>query len=358
MNKEYRSLLELSAKVGSDPSLVQAAGGNTSVIVDGIMWIKASGTWLMNAKTADIMVPVQLPPLLDAIANADPSAERARSFVDQANNPGGLRPSIETTVHAVMPQKVVVHVHCIHTIAIAVRLDASQILQTRLAGFNWAYVPYHRPGLPLSQAIAGEIDGQTDVVILGNHGLVVAADTVAQAEDLLNNVCSALNATPRTPTNPESFNKAELLSRAKGSEYKLPAYERTHHTARDETSLQFAAGGSMYPDHVIFLGVGVTVASDGESAHDVCTRLQQTAEHAPALILFPGIGALIHQAADAAKEALAQCLADVSALIEPGAELYYLSEQQNHELLNWDAEQYRQAMNKNPGPYATIASDR
>jgi len=346
VNSEYRNLLALSEKVGSDPSLVQAAGGNTSVIIDDIMWIKASGTWLMNANTSDIMVPVQLPPLIDAINRADPAAERAQSFVDSANNPAGLRPSIETTVHAVLPQKVVVHVHCIHTIAIAVRNDATAVLKDRLHDFNWAYVPYVRPGLPLSQSIANAIDDKTDVVILGNHGLVVAADTVAAAEALLTRVCAALSSTQVTlPAEPAPVKSAELSVLAKDSGYILPATERTHHTACNELSLQFAAGGSLYPDHVIFLGVGVTVANSGETAGDVCSRLRHAGKQEPVLILFPGVGALIHQSADDAKQAMAQCLADVTGLIEPGSTLYYLTDQQNDELLNWDAEQYRQSMN-------------
>jgi rhamnose utilization protein RhaD (predicted bifunctional aldolase and dehydrogenase) len=64
------------------------------------------------------------------------------------------------------------------------------------------------------------------------------------------------------------------------------------------------------------------------------------------LILFPGLGALIHQSADDAKEAMAQCLADVTVLIEPQAQLHYLNEEQTYELLNWDAEQYRQSLNR------------
>jgi rhamnose utilization protein RhaD (predicted bifunctional aldolase and dehydrogenase) len=360
MNIDLQDLLNLSEKVGSDPSLVQAAGGNTSIVIDDTMWIKASGTWLMNANKADIMVPVNLPPLLNAIRNNDLAAERAQAFVDQDNNPGGLRPSIETTVHAVLPQKVVVHVHCINTIAIAVRRDAIDVLQERLSRFNWAYVPYIRPGLPLSQAIANAIDTTTDVVILGNHGLVVAAETVAEAERLLHKVCAALAPSQRdskgvnsasdsksnSKSRTSSHNQTVLQSLANGSDYRLPASDRTHHTACDSSSLRHASGGSLYPDHVIFLGVGVTVAQEGETANDVCARVQESGQPTPALILFPGIGALIHQTADAAKEAMAQCLADVTAIIEPDAPLNYLTNPQNHELLNWDAEQYRQAMNK------------
>ena len=42
--------------------------------------------------------------------------------------------------------------------------------------------------------------------------------------------------------------------------------------------------------------------------------------------------------------AMARCLADVAARIPPGAAVNTLNEAQDAELLNWDAEKYRQAL--------------
>ncbi len=70
-DREYRALLELSTKLGADPLRTQAAGGNTSFKRDGVMWIKASGTWLAEALAKDIMTPVLLEPLRKAIADGD-----------------------------------------------------------------------------------------------------------------------------------------------------------------------------------------------------------------------------------------------------------------------------------------------
>jgi rhamnose utilization protein RhaD (predicted bifunctional aldolase and dehydrogenase) len=47
---EYRALMDLSAAPGADPLLAQAAGGATSIKLDGVMWIKASGKWLLFAQ--------------------------------------------------------------------------------------------------------------------------------------------------------------------------------------------------------------------------------------------------------------------------------------------------------------------
>jgi rhamnose utilization protein RhaD (predicted bifunctional aldolase and dehydrogenase) len=48
--------------------------------------------------------------------------------------------------------------------------------------------------------------------------------------------------------------------------------------------------------------------------------------------------------ASAGADAMARCLADVATRIPPGAPLRYLSEDENHELTNWDAEKYRQKL--------------
>ncbi|RWX67958.1 class II aldolase, partial [Mesorhizobium sp. M4B.F.Ca.ET.089.01.1.1] len=266
---ELQALRVLSASVGADPLLVQGAGGNTSLKQAGVLWIKASGTWLMSAATADIMVPVALAPLLDAVARKDPAAEKAAAFTLAELNPHQLRPSIETTVHALLPQKVVVHVHCVETIAIAVQTNAEAVLEERLRGLDWAFVPYRRPGLPLAQGIAERLKPRTDVLVLGNHGLVVAADTVAEANLLLRRVTGLLARAPRKAPAPDLD---ALLRLAMGSDYRLPVAVEAHAAATDLASCRIVASGSLYPDHVIFLGIGSVIAGPNENAAAVVAR--------------------------------------------------------------------------------------
>lgn len=334
------ALRALSARVGADPALVQGAGGNTSVKQDGILWIKASGTWLSEAMDRDIMVAVEIEPLLKAVAASDPAAEKAEQFVVPGLGPQDLRPSIETTVHALMPQRVVVHVHCVETIALAVREDGEARCGALLGGLNWAFVPYRRPGLPLARAIHERLRPGTDVLVLGNHGLVVAADTVEAAEALMRRV-SALLAQPAR-TAPAS--DTEALVALAGSSYALPKLPQSHAVATDPASCHVAAGGSLYPDHVIFLGVGSVLARPGENAEQVAARETLSGNPAPVSILFPGKGVLMRRGASAGAEAMARCIADVAARIPDDARLRYFTPQENGELLNWDAEKYRQQL--------------
>ncbi|MCF3639315.1 class II aldolase/adducin family protein [Rhizobium sp. TRM95111] len=340
---EFEALIALSARIGADPALVQGAGGNTSIKEGGTLWIKASGLWLRDALRRDLMVPVALEPLLDALDRDDPSAEKAQDYVVKEKNPSGLRPSIETTVHALMEQTVVVHVHCVETIAHAVQQNGEIIAAEKLDGLAHAFVPYARPGLPLARAIASRIAPETSVLILGNHGLAVAGETVAEAAALLEEVSRRL-ALPARPFVRPDVPALERL--ALDSAYRLPDDPAIHGVATDLASCRHAAGGSLYPDHVIFLGKGSVIVEPGGTALDIEKQHVEESRALPPAILFPGKGVLVSKEASEGALAMARCLSDVASRIPAAARLRYFTEAENGELLGWDAEKYRQALNR------------
>ena len=294
---ELDRLRTLSARIGSDPLLVQAAGGNTSLKDTGVMWIKASGTWLEDAASRDIFVPLDHPAILDGLAKNDPACESCTAFVRTDLNSTGLRPSIETTVHALMPQRVVVHVHCVNTIAWAIRADAEQRLTEKLGGFDWAFIPYARPGLPLAVAIAERMRPGVNVLVLGNHGLAVAADTVEDAEALLDKVVATVTRPVRAAA---PVDQAALAKAAAGTPYRPAEMDETHALATDPLALRRGQHAVFYPDHVVFLGVGVATSFDGN----------------PPLVAIPGVGVLIREDAKPAIEPMGRCLAYVMRRVE------------------------------------------
>lgn len=322
---ELDALRRLSARVGADPLLVQAAGGNTSLKQDGVMWIKASGTWLKDAKARDIFVPVDHAALMAALAHNDPRCESCADFVRTDLNDTGLRPSIETTVHALMPQRVVVHVHCVNTIAWAIRADGEERLSERLDGFTWAFVPYARPGLELAGAISSRMRPGVDVLVLGNHGLAVAADTVAGAEVLLERVVAAVK---RPVRKAEAFDRAALTKLCAGTEYQPAMDDETHALATDRLALARGRDKVFYPDHVVFLGVGVATDFAGQQP----------------LVAIPGVGVVIRKGAKPAIEPMGRCLADVMRRVEDADPLVALTDNDIDRLVNWDAEKYRQTL--------------
>jgi rhamnose utilization protein RhaD (predicted bifunctional aldolase and dehydrogenase) len=341
MMREMSELRALSARVGADPLLVQAAGGNTSLKQNGVMWIKASGTWLRHAEARDIFVPVALDPLLKALERDDPACETCSDFVRGDLNGLGLRPSIETTVHASFAHKVVVHVHCIATISLAVREDAEAVLTPLLDGFDWAFVPYRRPGLPLAREIRRRLQPGTNVLILGNHGLVVAGETVAEAAALLDQVVQVLT----RPGRPMQTGFEPRLARlAEGGGYIPSPDPGVHSLALDPVSLAVARKGTLYPDHVVFLGASIAVAGADEAPGLAARRVGLTGRPEPKLIAVPGEGVLLPRDATPAIHAMARCLADVAMRLAADDPLRTLTREDELALVNWDAEKYRQSL--------------
>ena len=88
----FSAFLTLSKEIGRDILKTQGAGGNTSFKRNGVMWVKASGTWLAHAGERDIMVPVAVEPLTEALRAGRPSAEKAVDFGVAELNVSGVRP--------------------------------------------------------------------------------------------------------------------------------------------------------------------------------------------------------------------------------------------------------------------------
>ena len=147
-------------------------------------------------------------------------------------------------------------------------------------------------------------------------------------------VCSALKVQPRPMPEP---NLDRLRQQVEGTDYRLPAHRDAHALALDPISRTLALGGSLYPDHVIFLGPGVVETAVIPPA---CTQ--------PMLILPDGI--VLRRSATAAADAMAKCLADVLARVPAGSYLMRLTATQDDELTHWEAEKYRQTLNLTAQP--------
>ena len=107
----------------------------------------------------------------------------------------GLRPSIETLLHALMPQKIVVHVHSVEALVTLVQSDSTRVLRQKISdSLNWCKVGYNKPGAELASSIACELRGssETNVVFMQNHGLVIGGESVFEVKNLLNEIVTSL----------------------------------------------------------------------------------------------------------------------------------------------------------------------
>jgi rhamnose utilization protein RhaD (predicted bifunctional aldolase and dehydrogenase) len=329
-SKQLKSLIAISAAMGRDPALIQASGGNTSLKEDRFLWVKASGKNLARAEHEDIFVQLSI----DEIRR-EASLSYGNELNIHAPYDGGLRPSIETSLHALIPHRVVLHSHALDVISVSILPHAREKIKKALGAIKYHYVPYKKPGKLLTQEIANALAKQpADVFILANHGLVVGASNPDEALALQAEVIRRLFQPSREYSD---FNKIELTRRIGNIEGAyLPKAGVIHSLAIDPWSLELAQRNPAYPDHVVFCGVRPWVMSINNNPPSINASYG----------LIPGVGVFLLPSATAATEAMLQAQAEVFLRIPPNQEINLLSDDECDELLNWDAEKYRQALGK------------
>lgn len=312
LTPEFRAL---SARLGQDPLRVQGPGGNTSIKSGAVMWIKASGTELADAERENIFVAVDR----DAAKAEAAGAEDGSCKSTVLDSTCEKRPSIETTFHAALDWPVVAHTHSIATLVHAISPQGRKVAGEKLTGLPAVFVPYAKPGLPLTRKIMERVTKQTQVIVLENHGLVCCGVTVDEVAGLMDEVETRLAMPARaivenvsgTPA-PEGFSWA--------SESWI---------ANDERAASLAVAGSYYPDHVVFLGPALP---------------KQDHEGGPAAILKVGSGVLLRDDVTSSQTAMLTCLSNILRRLPEDWIATPIGEEAEAELLDWDAEKYRQAL--------------
>lgn len=312
---DFAAFCTLSAALGSDPLRVQGPGGNTSIKDGTTMWIKASGTELANAQTSDIFVAVDRE-AARAQAHGSGDGSCKDTVLDPANT---LRPSIETTFHAALDWAVVAHTHSIATLTHGVSPEGRVAAAQKLADLPAIFVPYAKPGLPLTREILARVNADTQIVVLQNHGLICCGASVAEVAALIEDVERrlAMPARATTSTLPDT-----------------PAPDGFHWAveswiANDPRAAALALAGSYYPDHVVFLGPALP-----RTDHD----------GTPPAVLIDGMGIALRDGATTSQRAMLRCLSDVLSRLPADWTTKPIGTQAEAELLNWDAEKYRQAL--------------
>jgi rhamnose utilization protein RhaD (predicted bifunctional aldolase and dehydrogenase) len=332
--KNNIELKEVSEKIGSNIDLTQGAGGNTSVKEDGILWVKASGCWLSDALESNIFAPVDNNEVLKSIEIGDISNIHVKDGLS-------LRPSIETALHALMPHKYVLHAHAVNTLSIAVLANGKEYVDMLLLDINWTWIPYVMPGIQLARAVQSIIKRNPDVLILANHGLVVGGETAEHAQKLLMLVEERLNRVIRST---EKDNRNKLVSIIDKSEYRLPKYEIAHAIAMDKLALNIVETGVLYPDHVVFLGAGPMNILSIDELVSVVNKPYHVENNS--VIIVRDFGVVVCRDFSENSESMLYCLASVLLRIRPDEKLCYLTQEDEMDLMGWDAEKYRQSIQR------------
>ena len=328
----FENLTKLAADIGADIRLVQGAGGNVSFKDRDTMWVKASGTWMADAHKRMIFVPLDL-----SVARSALDSGSDDFSVAIKNNSSGLRPSIETSLHVLMPHSVVVHVHSVNALSWAVRHDGKFAVAEKLNGLAWAWVDYVRPGLPLTRSVANALAANPDacLLLLANHGIVVAADTTKAARDLLSEVESRLQTHSPGRVSDITFSNIQIPHGCR-----LPANMLIHQLAHVPSYFHLLEG-ALYPDHALFLGTSIPIL-EAEIKGDIVGVLKTY----PYCAALAGEGFILGEKCSAGAEAMLECLALLAPCLPERDKLRFLNSKEVAEISNWDAEKARLNINR------------
>lgn len=264
-------LAYVSRLLGEEPDLVLHGGGNTSLKAAGqdrlgrpvrLIHVKPSGADLAKVEAADFTALRldDLEPLLDLPEMADEALLEhvAWAMVD----PRQRRPSIETLLHALLPDTWVLHSHADALLALASRPDGERLLRAALSG-EVAVVPYRRPGMRLAQEVAAARRANPTVkgIVLMRHGLVTFGEEARVAYEnhlAIVHRCEAAAPLPPLPAAPagDRARAAALAPRLRGA-LRIPGVllfddsEEVRAFVADESLLRRTQRGPATSDHVL-----------------------------------------------------------------------------------------------------------
>ena len=357
-------LVTISREVGADPEWVLAGGGNTSAKDQGMLYVKASGAALSTI-TVDGFVRMEMAKLAAIWGKTYPdesSAREAQALADlmaaRAAGQETKRPSVETLMHALLSYTFVVHTHpaIVNGITCSQEGEAAAI---RTLGNDVLWIPTVNPGYILAQTLKIAVDryvadrgGPPAIILLQNHGLVVAADSIREVRSLNDRIVASIrhHVIRHPDLSPVAVAKSTVDDVIAATKRELGAAEAKFFLNQE---LARAIGNratlapllsSFSPDHIVYAGVEPLVVSSpaeiGAATKEYRTRLGAE----PKVVVYLGVGAIaIGQNAKAAStaEALFVDALKVATYAESFGGHRFLPLDQISFIRNWEVESYR-----------------
>jgi len=180
-----------SRLLGRDPELVLHGGGNTSVKTTArdllgreidVLCVKGSGSDLAEVEPAGLpavrLVPLrELRALTSLTDQAMVDAVRGALLDSKAPNP-----SVETLLHAFLPQRFVDHTHANAILVLSDQPDPEAHVRQAF-GDDVVVLPWIMPGFPLAKAVADAFERQPQCrgIVLLKHGLFTFGETARES---------------------------------------------------------------------------------------------------------------------------------------------------------------------------------
>jgi ribulose-5-phosphate 4-epimerase/fuculose-1-phosphate aldolase len=184
--EEIELFIKLSNALGTNKAYIQGAGGNTSIKLDNsdVIAIKASGHELCNITATTGLSYVNYKDVVDYYSKNNPTdSELNEEVYKNSSQFNQQKPSIETLFHCLIKNKSIVHTHSVYVNVLSCAKNGYNICKDIFGSkHDFIWVPYKTPGIELASEINKELSKQNvKIIILENHGIIVAHDSMIEA---------------------------------------------------------------------------------------------------------------------------------------------------------------------------------
>jgi len=187
-----------SQLLGASQDLVLHGGGNTSVKIDDLLYVKGSG-WNLDIIEKEGFPAVNLETLKEMVKRETLSdtqmvAQQKEAMFDKSFP----NPSIEAILHAIIPFKYVDHTHADAVVTMTNTPNGKKKIE-ELYGKNMLIVDYVMPGFILAKKIYEQTKGidwdKLDGMILINHGVFTFSDDAKVAYEKMIDIVTKAEST-------------------------------------------------------------------------------------------------------------------------------------------------------------------
>ncbi|WP_428737107.1 class II aldolase/adducin family protein [Sulfurimonas sp.] len=252
--------------LGSNDELVLHGGGNTSVKIGGVLYVKGSG-WDLSSIQKEGFSPVKLDLLLEMakfekLSDSDMVRLQHAAMIDES----APNPSVEAILHALIPYKFVDHTHADAVVTISNSVNGKEHIESLYP--NFLIVDYVMPGFELAHKIyelIGSLDWKKiEGIILHNHGIFTfdddakksytkMIDAVTKAEEFLDENAQVNIQRSYEHSGCDIAKITKVFSQFKGYEIHLNINQSplASFYASQPNLKEFASCGVLTPEHII-----------------------------------------------------------------------------------------------------------
>lgn len=371
-------LVQYSHRYGKNPEFVLAGGGNTSYKTDDILYIKGSGTSLSTIQEEEF-VKIDRPSLAKIWDKTYSNCEKEREaqvLADMmaARLPGeeAKRPSVETLLHNLFPQKFILHVHPAAVNGITCSQNGEKTVNELFPDAIW--IAASKPGYILASICKEAIDQYKQahsekapgVLFLENHGIFFAADSEEELDKTVSDVMTKIDQKLLRKPDFSAVEFDEDKATAIAPELRMlyangekaivtfTANKEILNFAKDENAFSPLVK-SFTPDHIVYCKSSILFIKKTDTEKEIQEQFvsfKNENGYAPKIIFVEGLGMFAcgkdKKEADVAKTVFIDAL-KIAVYAESFGGVKPMPDMLIDFINNWEAESYRQKISFKAG---------